>query len=362
MNKEDIIYRLAMKNGSKENLIKAINKMESEEYIIQLCAQYLKKGYVTDLINSTYNKVNEELLLEVVKRNKSTLYLSQDEIKNLKMLGMINLVLYLIKLRTDREKLIENIGIYDAELLEWLTKNSGIDILKNLYSKTKDNNILDIVLEKRISIETFIKFEDFLPNDYKIKFMDKLIEKCSISSIIDNIDTISDDAIIYMYRKKKEDLTSKDICTILDYKCYENSDIEFLINKLCEEAKAKYLYLLLIDEYDCLDKVSKEQKEKIERTLKETKSIEYNLYYEFYKGKDRLIKNFGGALALFVFLKANAYDFKNKETYKYVLESIEEIVVRELSEKEDVNIYNALFKNEEKYSVKVVKKRKKNLK
>ena len=362
MNKEDIIYRLAMKNGSKERIIKAINKIGYEPYLLDLIEKYLQNYEVIELINLTNNKVNEDLLMKVVKKQNDNHIIFYDEILELKKLGMDKLVLAIIKIDDDKELLVERTGIYDEELLNCLSNNSNIDTLYILYCNTKDNNILNVILNQRLSIDTFASFEKVLPNDYKIKFMDKLIEECSISSIIDNIDTISDDAIIYMYRKKKEDLTSKDICTILDYKCYENSDMEFLINKLCEEAKAKYLYLLLIDEYDCLDKISKEQKEKIERTLKETKSIEYNLYYEFYKGKDILIKNFGGVLALYLFLKSNVYVFKDKETYKYVLESIEKNVIRELSEKEDVNIYNALFKDEVKYTVKVLKKRKKNLK
>lgn len=364
MSKEYRMYQKAIKSNNKNKLINIINNMENELYLLNLVEKYIKEYSIIDLLELSNDKINEELFLRLFKNRTRNDLLSLADMLNLKKYDMENIIIAAIKIDFNANSLIRDTGIYDTELLNYLASKNEILTLKKLYIDYGDNNILDVILSNDImSIYTYTSFESLLPEEYKLQFMDKLMSKCNISTIIENINYISNDAIIYMYRKKKEDLTLEDVWTILENEALEECDMEFFVNKMCEIGTAEYLCMILIqnEETDSIIKLTNEQKERLEKALKETKNVECNLYYRYYKNKYKLFKDFGGVAALYIFLKANEKDFKFENIYVSIIQDIEKIIVDEYSNKQ-VNNVSFLFKDEEKYSVKVVKKRKKNLK
>ena len=96
-----------------------------------------------------------------------------------------------------------------------------------------------------------------------------------------------------------------------------------------------------------------------EEALKESKDIELNIYYEYYKNKDLLIEKMGGFDKLIAYLASLEYINYSDLSY----EIYKDLKIYLNNNNYDENVYNILFEDSKpKQDVKVSKKVKNNLK
>lgn len=360
MNKENIIYKRAIKSSNSKKILSAIDVIENENYIFNLIEKYFKKNTLLELINENNSKITEDLLIKFFKIKKYNTTISAEDLMYLKEIGMKKLVIFMIcsKSKEKQEKLILEAGIYAKELLKYLS--SDIDFLYKLYVKTGDDSILDIVLLNNISVSIYDEFKCEINDIYQKKFIDRIIECNKISDILIKDNHFSEKEIIYMWKKLEYDLTSQDIYIIFESGYYEKEDIVFLIDRICDLKEAEFLWYFLVVFED--EDLTVKQKIKLEKALKETNDLEYNLYYGIYKNKEKFIDAFGGTALLYSYIKMNEDSFEFKEAFDSLCDYLEGKLRKDMCEKQEY-LNNILFKYEnQSYYVKIAKKRKNNLK
>lgn len=353
--KERYLYNKAISSRSKEDYINAIYEIDvlkNTDRVAQLLYYFL------NTIELSYLDELSDDSLAILMTHYFNIYglknLNDLDFKYINKRGLSNVVLNYETLLINQNKtedLIEVVKmstVYDEKVLFPYLKEKNA--LHKLYYKIKCNKILDYVLESSV-IKTYI-YENYvleINEEYKEKFLDKMMEDNKVYEILNAIDSDYHNDVLKGWRKYKDYLSTKDIYAIIQYKVYEEDDIQFLVTKACELMDAENIYLFLSDEYPITSELIIYQKEKLEKALKETRDIQYNFYYEYKKDKDELIRKMGGTAALILFIATNEIDLEKGMHDELCL-------LAEESLSNDTFVENALFKDEQK-SCKVTAKR-----
>lgn len=356
--KEIYLYNRAIYTSEKEDYIKAICTIKNIDKVVNLLDEFLKLYNLSELTNISNNYL-EKLLINYFNKYQ-TGYLERQDFEYMSKIGLNNMILYyenMLIRNNEITKLLEiakNVKIYNEKVLKVLLRQE--EALYELYYETKDNKILNFMLDNTIIISEYELFVHLLNDDYKERFTDKLIEDNSLTQILINLNNGYYYDILKSWRKHKEILYSEDIDAIARYRVYEKKDIEFLVNKLCELKEAKYIYKFLSDKYFITSELTIEQKQKLEKALKSTENIEYNFYYEFNKNKYKLIKRLGGFIAFLNFLDKYKDEFCDEEEMEKINSLCD--LIYEKNDPSDENVRNILFCDDETCKV-IVKKVKK---
>lgn len=340
--KERYLYKKAVLMNKKEVYIDAINEIEN----LIVCADLLDKYLLDYNISSIYNSDSSkfEKILYCYFDKYETGNLETYDFEYLAKVGFKDIILYyegtLIR-KDEVTKLLEVISttkIYEENVFKFFKEKNR---LYKLYYETKDSRILDYMLEDNITVDIFNGYAHLLNENYKEKFLDKMMKDNKVYEILNKINSRYHKDVLNGWKKYKEYLSTKDIYAIIQYKVYEEDDIQFLVTKACELMDAENIYLFLSDEYPITSELTIYQKEKLEKALKETRNIQYNFYYEYKKDKDELIRKMGGIAALILFIATNEIDLE-KEMHD------ELCLLAEESLSNDTIVENALFKDEQK--------------
>lgn len=350
----------------KERLIEGLKTLKKEEYRLELLELYVMHFHLVGIYELGIKDI-DKLLLRLSKEKRHYITYRESDYLYLKDHGKKELLIsmFYTRKKEDAKEMVLTTGIYDDSILWNIKELFGLDPLAELYKKNKDNSILAIAYGYDDAIGLYKKFLPYINDEWIDKFIDKISGNCKIDDILEEHKIFSKENLIKMWYTLKGTLTSENVYNIVRTKSYNKTDIKTLLDILCEEKDPYYLCLILTSDvhWGDLKDLTPAELKRLEQTLRDTKNIEYNLYYDYYKNKDALIETFGSKVNLVAYLNKNREQFTNSYEYAVIKNELEnEMLVDAEKQINENEIHKFLFRDSEdvkENSKKIVKKDKK---
>lgn len=356
----------------KERLIEGLKTLKNEEYRLELLELYVIHFHLVGIYELGIEDI-DKLLLRLSKEKRHYITYLESDYLYLKDYGKKELLIsmFYTRKKEDAKEMVLTTGIYDDSILWNIKELFGLEPLVELYKKTKDNDILAIAYGYDDAIELYKKFLSYIDDEWTKKYIGKIIKECKINDILKEHKIFSKENLIKMWHAHKETLTSENVYDIFRTNSYNKDDIETLLAVLCKEKDPYYLCLILTSDvhWGDLKNLTPAELKRLEQALRDTKNIEYNLYYDYYKNKDALIESFGSKLNLVAYLNKNREQFTNSYEYAVVKNELETEMLKDAENQINQDEINSFLfrdsddvKQNEENSKKMVKKDKKDKK
>lgn len=361
----------------KERLIEGLKTLKNEEYRLELLELYVIYFHLVGIYELGIEDI-DKLLLRLSKEKRHYITYHESDYLYLKDYGKKELLIsmFYTRKKEDAKEMVLTTGIYDDSILWNIKVLFGLEPLVELYKKTKDNDILAIAYGYDDAIELYKKFLPYIDDEWTEKYIGKISKECKISDILKEHKIFSKENLIKMWHSLYNTLTSEDVYDIFRTSSYNESDIKTLCDVLCKEKNPYYLCLILVCEigdrdirFGDLTELIQTEIKRLEKALRDTKNIEYNLYYDYYKNKDKLIEKFGSKINLVAYLNKNSKQFTNSYEYAIVKKKLESEMLQDAENQINEDEINSFLfrdsddvKQNEENSKKMVKKDKKDKK
>lgn len=308
-------------------------------------------GHPLSEILAINNKNMQDALVKMIDKLSS---LNFDSIKDedIKLLVHKGYYDFIVALERDLEKKEDSSHLFDVVIASRIYNDNELfslyraNLLHELYAVTKEPNILKCILSHGVKIFYMNDFRKILPREYRIKFLDDIIDNILISyykdpnkfNMIEYFDTFEIDYICEkMLSDNKMNIDYAFFFLEYIYSRKVNRENESaLLDKILLSKNPKYIYLLL-------DVCSNEKSIKLlEKALKETNDFEYNFYYNLKKNKAGMAEIFCGTFALKLFLENNT-QFKDKSELNKIIVFISDKDMVEIESKWKTDLLNVMF-------------------
>ena len=254
--------------------------------------------------------------------------------------------------------------VYNKEVLDKVTINDNLEYLSDLYERTDDDNIINVIFENAGKLDLFQVYDCFhslINSTQNQRLLSLIISKEDYVKLYNNSFKFKTDDLLYMTDVILNIIANPFIAIMIINKgAYKKENIDKLINLICNGKKIREVYQLLTYNEDFHFKydLTNEQKEKLEKELRESGNVTLNICYNYYKDKESFIKKMGG------FDKIIACLIAFDEFDPNLLPELSDDIEKYCKECKNVIIeQNLIFSDDTKPKiVKVVKKSKKNLK
>lgn len=319
MKKEYELYKKALKDQTKAEYLYAIKKISNIDFLSDLIEEYIEKGYDLKELLKVRNKSLQYALINCIRKDNFIPIKTTMDSKVLKDIGFNDVILE-IEYRWKTLELAIITSVYDKRVMKILLKE---DELHLLYKKTKDDLILEFLFQNHISISNFRDFKGLIRSKDREKMLNRINDSYNIYNILYNHKSFDESDLKYLCHLNVSKFSVAEAYDFLNIQCYYASDRQKLLDKIISSNEAEYLYMVLMNDSITL---TEQEKKLFEKKLKQTKNIEYNFYYEFYKNRDLLISILGGCIVLKNYLESKKKLFTNTKRYLEVINIVNEMV------------------------------------
>lgn len=362
--KERYLYDRALFTEKYSDYKNALENIEDIDRLIILISKFLKR-YNCDLSDLlSFNIDNIDIILTELFSNrcygKETYQFSNKDIDLLLEKNYTNVVVAIEKFyinaqrRLDSYILIDYTKIYNDDILVEL--HNGTTMLFELYKKTGDEKIIDVVCKDGATKGDIYNFRSVLTKEQQEKLIKSYVRDNSYLDELELSDKLLniDDLKCICKLKLKDNTVDQPLAYFfLRDRCYnDEEERKILIDIIIKSSVARDIYRTLT-----YVKLNDEERKELERLLKDSNNFQYNFYYNFWNNRQNLLGVFGGYEVLRNFLEKNWSLFDDKYELKRVCSVVNKFII---DQKVIVkNLQTLMFKDDAKEDKVVAKKVKK---
>lgn len=281
----------------------------------ELLNSYVKEGHSVSYLLNNFSLFNIEKKKIIIERFYKFWHYNFNEIitSNEDIVLMIDyLTRYGYSSYDYFKKMTEPKKYLEKKVIDDIIEPIGSEILIRGFG----DYFKDEIIETKFDCYELLKIKEKLSKEEIIKIYKKTFSDCNY--IFDE----------YLSFNEKMEYTkvflseNSDMYSVAEFlikeRAYDKEDFNKLILLIGAFAPASSIYNVLMKE-----KLSDSQKLMLEKSLYDTKDIEYIAYYTFYKNKKEFNRLFGNVLLFLGFVKLNKELFKNDEIINDIIESAE---------------------------------------
>ena len=362
---ENLKFKYYKSSIGRDNLIEGIKTLPNVEQKKELIKEYMKFGNFSDLYRHGDIKNLDRYIIELSQSGDPVTF-NEYDFSFLEKAGKHDVILELYRNHSVEGsiRILKVTEVYNKEILNKVTINNNLEYLSDLYERTNDDNIINVIFENAGKLDLFQVYDCFhslINSTQNQRLLSLIISKEDYVKLYNNSFKFKTDDLLYMTDVILNIIANPFVAIMIINKgAYKKENIDKLINLICNGKKIREVYQLLTYNEDFHFKydLTNEQKEKLEKELRESGNVTLNICYNYYKDKESFIKKTGGLHKIVACLIAlNEYDGKlipelEDDYNKYCNDSRDEMIEQ-----------NLIFSDDAKPKiVKVVKKSKKNLK
>lgn len=362
--KQRYLYDKAWFTEKYSDYKNALENIEDIDRLIILIGNFLKRNNcsLSDLLGFNINNI-DMILTEFFSNRCSaanTYLFDNRDIDLLLEKNYTNVILAIEEyyVRTRRIKdlyiLIDYTKIYNDYILGHL--HNGTAMLFELYKKTNDEKIIDVVCKDGATKGDIYNFRNVLTKEQQEKLIKSYVSDNSYLDELELSDKLLniDDLKCICKLKLKDNTVDQTLAYFfLRDRCYnDEEERKILIDIIIKSSVARDIYRTLT-----YVKLNDEERKELEKHLKDSNNFQYNFYYNFWNNRQNLLEVFGGYEVLRNFLEKYWSLFGDKHELKRVCSVVNKFII---DQKVIVkNLQTLMFKDDAKEDKAVAKKVKK---